>query len=244
MDINGYLDNKVEHIKELFSGRLSEEGVKAGQRFLNDLNDIIVIADIKEHSQNVAKYTLMIYQNLPLYEKSKYNFAESHVYYAGYYHDIGKAMIIKCFPEMLNKEAFAQQDKTAIKEHTHFGAVLLYWFASAEDYSITEPLFSLLLDSCLYHHERYDGTGYLGLREEHIPFIGQIVAVADCYSAGIEKRVYSDAKESIDMIEELKEMPLNQVYVNVLDEALRKEKGLKDKQNKEQPTANEKDKAV
>ena len=193
LDISSNLDFKVEKMKELFSLFVEKE-VKTGQKFLNDLNDLISVAEIEAHSRNVAKYALMIYENLPAYEKQKNEYKSEHIYHAGYYHDIGKAMIIKCFPEMLNKKAFDNTDRTIIKEHTHFGAVLLYWLASIEKYDINEPLFNLLLNGCLYHHERRDGSGYLGLTEPHIPFIGNLIAVADCFSAGIEHRVYSEAK--------------------------------------------------
>jgi len=55
-----------------------------------------------------------------------------------------------------------------------------------------------------YHHERYDGKGYLkGLAGEEIPLAARIVSVADVYDALTSNRVYSPArphKEAADFL--------------------------------------------
>ena len=44
---------------------------------------------------------------------------------------------------------------------------------------------------CLYHHGRWDGTGYpFQLKGEEIPLYARIIAVADAYDAMIEDRPY------------------------------------------------------
>lgn len=46
----------------------------------------------------------------------------------------------------------------------------------------------------LYHHEKYDGTGYpKGLKKNNIPLSARIVAVVDVFDALISKRCYKDA---------------------------------------------------
>ena len=45
----------------------------------------------------------------------------------------------------------------------------------------------------LTHHERWDGTGYLGLAKEEIPPAARIVAVADVFDALISARPYKEA---------------------------------------------------
>ncbi|HSR36613.1 MAG TPA: HD domain-containing phosphohydrolase, partial [Desulfurivibrionaceae bacterium] len=48
-----------------------------------------------------------------------------------------------------------------------------------------------IADMVLYHHERYDGSGYpFGLRREEIPLGARIIAVADAFSAMVDDRVY------------------------------------------------------
>lgn len=49
----------------------------------------------------------------------------------------------------------------------------------------------------LYHHERYDGKGYLkGLKGEDIPLLSRIISVADSYDAMTNERSY---KETLSM---------------------------------------------
>ena len=42
----------------------------------------------------------------------------------------------------------------------------------------------------LEHHERWDGTGYLGMKTDQIHMISRIVAVADVFDALVSKRSY------------------------------------------------------
>src|SRR3712207_7871452 len=55
------------------------------------------------------------------------------------------------------------------------------------------PILNPVADAVLRHHEWYDGGGYPdGLSGDEIPFTARIVAVADAYSAMIDRRVYKD----------------------------------------------------
>jgi putative two-component system response regulator len=48
-----------------------------------------------------------------------------------------------------------------------------------------------IINIVLYHHEKYDGTGYpQRLRGEAIPLEARIVAIADMYDAMISDRPY------------------------------------------------------
>jgi HD-GYP domain-containing protein (c-di-GMP phosphodiesterase class II) len=50
------------------------------------------------------------------------------------------------------------------------------------------------LQVVLFHHERFDGTGYpVGLRGEDIPLGARILAVADVYSALTSRRSYRES---------------------------------------------------
>jgi HD-GYP domain-containing protein (c-di-GMP phosphodiesterase class II) len=61
-------------------------------------------------------------------------------------------------------------------------------------------------DIALYHHERWDGTGYPeGLKGEEIPLPARIMAVADVFDALISDRVYKKAfsfEKAMDIIKE------------------------------------------
>jgi diguanylate cyclase (GGDEF)-like protein len=57
----------------------------------------------------------------------------------------------------------------------------------------------------LYHHERFDGTGYpLGLKGDEIPLSARIIAVADVYQALISDRPYRKAYSKDKAIEIIK----------------------------------------
>ncbi len=95
-------------------------------------------------------------------------------------HDIGKLMIPASIiqkPSSLTAEEYAM-----MKNHPQFGAKLL-----PHRFDIPETIF----DGILSHHERMDGSGYpAGLKEDHIPLTGRILAVADVYDALTSNRPY------------------------------------------------------
>jgi len=49
------------------------------------------------------------------------------------------------------------------------------------------------IDIALYHHEKWDGSGYpYGLAEDAIPLSARILALGDVYDALTSKRCYKD----------------------------------------------------
>jgi HD-GYP domain-containing protein (c-di-GMP phosphodiesterase class II) len=126
------------------------------------------------HSERVARIAVELGRELGLPEEEL-----SDIYLAGLLHDIGK---IGIRDEVLGKHApLNEQEFEHIKEHVTIG------------YRILSGLTSIahLLPGVLYHHERYDGTGYPeGLKGNAIPFIARILAVADSYDAMSTSRPY------------------------------------------------------
>lgn len=63
-----------------------------------------------------------------------------------------------------------------------------------------------VLPLILYHHEKYDGTGYpLGLKKEQIPLGARVMAVVDAFQAMIAGRPYKQTLNIAAAIEELKQ---------------------------------------
>lgn len=121
----------------------------------------------KGHSARVANYSRMIAERAGFDEKTCHE-----AFYSGMLHDVGKVSI----PDTILRREHAptEADRALFREHTRLGAKIL---ASISEYPY-------LQDAAMYHHERYDGTGYPeGLKGEHIPLYARIVTVADVYDS-------------------------------------------------------------
>lgn len=112
---------------------------------------------------------------------------------AGLMHDLGKALMPM---EVLNKPGkLTEAEFAIIKSHPEQGYQLL---AAQAD---MDPL---VLDVCLHHHEKTDGSGYPhGLREDNISLFAKMGAVCDVYDAITSNRPY---KTGWDPAESLRKM--------------------------------------
>lgn len=102
------------------------------------------------------------------------------IYLSGCWHDIGKLAIPN---DILEKPGALSKDEYEIVQlHTDAGMML-----------IGESTKQIIKDVVLFHHERYDGHGYRGLKGEEIPIAARIMAIADVHTALTEERAYKDA---------------------------------------------------
>ena len=65
-----------------------------------------------------------------------------------------------------------------------------------------DQTFDRMRQACLEHHERLDGSGYPQHSKQISPF-GRLTAVADAFSAIVQKRPYAEAKEPAEAAREL-----------------------------------------
>ncbi len=109
-------------------------------------------------------------------------------------YDIGKAGIPD---EILLKQGPLNEDEMAVmRSHTSLGYELMN--------DCDSPCLRMAATIALYHHERFDGTGYPhGLRGEDIPVSARIVALTDIFLALVRKRPYRDAWPMDDAINEI-----------------------------------------
>ncbi len=116
-------------------------------------------------------------------------------------HDIGK---IKISDLILNKPGrLTPEEFEIIKTHTVEGSkIIASTMANIEE----ERYLKVAGDIALYHHEKWDGSGYPHrLAGEEIPLCARIMAVVDVFDALTSKRVYKDAyslEKAYDILKE------------------------------------------
>ena len=118
-------------------------------------------------------------------------------------HDIGKVGITDSI--LLKPSTLTPQETEEIRRHCEYGARVLQ---IAEKKLRFQSFLSIAIQLALYHHEKWDGTGYPhGVSGESIPLSGRIMALADNYDALRTERVYKKAMshdETRDMIVSLR----------------------------------------
>jgi putative two-component system response regulator len=111
-------------------------------------------------------------------------------------HDIGKIGI----PDdiLLKPGKFEPEEWKIMQTHAQIGADIL----SGDD----SDLMMMAQEIAISHHEKWNGQGYPnGLKEENIPLVGRIIALADIFDALTSKRPYKEAwsvEKSVNYIKE------------------------------------------
>ena len=143
---------------------------------------LVSLADAKEtsgggHSRRLMEYALMGARELGLSKQQQQN-----IEYASLLHDIGKLSIAD---NILNKvEPLTDKEWTMMRKHPIVGYEIL------RDIPFLKEA-SLLI---LYHHERYDGSGYpQGLHGDNIPIGARLIAVVDAFDNMTTEHSYRHA---------------------------------------------------
>jgi len=125
------------------------------------------------HAKRVAYTSLKIAHqlNLPIADRNR-------LFHGAILHDVGIGFAIN--------EAYQENRDYSVIEHTQNGSVIVEDFF--HDQGITEAV--------LYHHENYDGSGYMGLRGSEIPLFAQIINLASYFDTIYERKAtYSEARK-------------------------------------------------
>lgn len=129
-------------------------------------------------------------------------------------HDIGKIGIpdnILLKPGRLTDEEYA-----IMQTHPEIGAQIIGECSS--------DLFIMAKTVALYHHEKWDGSGYpFGLRGEQIPLEARIVAVADVFDALTSARPYKPAwslEKTLEHMQQQKGLHFEPKLIDLLIEKL------------------------
>lgn len=103
-------------------------------------------------------------------------------YDAAKIHDVGKIFIPL---EIIEKpDRLSSDEYELVKRHTTEGCKVLSYVIPDNDHAYK---------AALYHHERYDGSGYpYGVQGQDIPEIARLLAITDVYDALRSKRSYKE----------------------------------------------------
>ncbi|GEM_PF-761923 len=119
------------------------------------------------HSEQVGHYARLMGERLGFNQDK-----QESLYIAGLLHDVGMMGVSEAV--ILKQAPLDEREWHSMREHPAMGVGILARFST----------FSGLLESVLYHHERFDGTGYPeGLIGKNIPIGARILALCDSYDA-------------------------------------------------------------
>ncbi|MFQ5736849.1 MAG: HD domain-containing phosphohydrolase [Thermodesulfobacteriota bacterium] len=149
---------------------------------IGTLNSLINALDArdtytKDHSHRVTQYALTIARQLGCSQE-----VIDSISFAGPLHDIGKIGVRDEI--LLKKGVFTTDEREIMKSHVVRGEEIL------------RPLNLLSSEKAvvLYHHEKWDGSGYPnGLAKQKIPVVARIFSVADTFDAMTSTRPYRKA---------------------------------------------------
>lgn len=222
LELEKYRSNLEEIIKEQTS--LLEE---RANRITEIQNHIIVgMANLIEcrdgstgkHVKNTQLYVTMIMDELKRLDYFTDILDDEYIQNvckAAPLHDIGKIKIPDAIlqkPGRLTEEEFME-----MKKHTDYSTDIIKSIIGDVE---NEKYVQIVSDIALFHHERWDGTGYpQGLMAEQIPLSARIMAVADVFDALYEERCYKSpirpARKVLDILEKGKGTQFDPVIVDV-----------------------------
>ena len=135
--------------------------------------------------------------------------------WAGRLHDIGKVAVPR---SLLEKEGpLTEEEQRVVRVHPAHSFSILQRTGISSDF----------LNTVLFHHEKFDGSGYpAGLKRDDIPFAARIIAVADVYCALTQRRPYRDrytAEAAWALMMRNKGRAFDPLIVEALEEVLKRD---------------------
>jgi diguanylate cyclase (GGDEF)-like protein len=186
--------NRVYLSSKILSEPAPQAGIDTRASGLSAIYALAAAVDAKDpytygHSRKVNTYAVALAEAIGLSPDEV-----SRVSTAALLHDIGK---IGISDKILGKRGkLSPEDWEVVKSHPKLGANIVG----------NVPNLVPCIGGILYHHERWDGTGYpAGLKGKNIPIEARILAIADAFSAMTSRRPYRDALCDEKVIKEFKQ---------------------------------------
>lgn len=173
--------------------------------------------ETKRHLLNIKELTEELLKGIN--ENTQYKLTDSYkksILNASMLHDIGKASIPKQI--LYKKGVLDENERMIVETHPITGIYLLKKVLEKVELSYSEEESEIITNIILYHHERWDGSGYPnGIKGEEIPLESRIVSIVDVFDALTSDRCYKKAwsvKEALKYLEEEKGKMFDPVIVD------------------------------
>jgi putative two-component system response regulator len=180
---------------------------KADEYALYSIAQTIELKDpyTRGHCDRVASYASSIAEALGIEAKTG-----EDIRHGSWLHDCGKIGV----PEVILNYGgdLSPEEIRVIRNHPSWGA----------EVARLAHLPDSVVNIILYHHERYDGTGYpMGLKGNDIPLEARIVSAADMYDALTSDRPYRKGTTKVKAISILEKGKGSQLDPKIVDTLVR-----------------------
>ncbi len=158
--------------------RLSDDLTSANMGMLEVLGSAVAKRDrgTNDHNYRVTLYAIRLAEAVGLGSERITGLIKG-----AFLHDVGKIGIADAI--LLKPAGLDEQEIRIMAIHVQHGVDIIGKYTWLRD----------ALDVIRYHHEKYDGTGYLsGIAGRNIPLAARIFAVVDVFDALTTKRPYRD----------------------------------------------------
>ncbi len=185
-------DQVAEQVKRILQAErqlfCAQESIITGLAKLSECRD----TDTGDHVERVSLYCTEIARIMAKREEYAQVITEEFITAlrsAATLHDIGKVAIDDSV--LLKRGKLTALEFEQMKRHTTIGGEII---AEIREKMNGSELIDMAYDVVMYHHERWDGTGYpQRLAGGDIPLSAQIMAIADVYDALGSKRPYKES---------------------------------------------------
>ncbi len=213
--------HKLEHVLEqknqikFLQSSIEQAKRSYFNRFMDTFSELIVALESKDtfgflHFQNVARFSALLARHFGWDERGIESLQIGCIF-----HDIGKISI----PDAILKKAdyLNEYEYSKVKEHVSIGRNIL-----APSLGDRKEIMNVVL----YHHEKFDGSGYPdGLSCENIPIESRIAGICEAYDAMRSGGTYRQPLSQSEIIKELQTYSGTQFdpqLVDLMVEGLRK----------------------
>lgn len=167
-----------------------KEAEKVVEEIVSDLSStefeaINLLKDLKSYDEYLYNHSVNVGVLTSLFAKKRGIYTQDELKYitlGAYLHDIGSSKIDK---QLLNKSGKLNiTEVQKMKRHPQLGYEIL---------KNMEKISPIVLQTILFHHEKYNHKGYYGIPYETLPEFPKLASICDIYDALTSKRPFRDA---------------------------------------------------